>query len=207
MLMSGLAKKMMMTKVNSGSAVRLGDTNVYAILGSTKKGPTEFAKMALVKDDITVDPAIPMKKVVNMPADSYFQGYMNYEQLGASFAETFSDFSLDRFNEIMEFLKFEKDITVEKMSEVALQKIKVAVTLSRNSRVYMLDNPFKGMNATAREQVMKIIFSWAVAANTIAVQCHNLDEIEQMIGYAVEHEGDLPVISVSMAKSLSQSFA
>lgn len=206
MLMTGLAKKMMMSKVNSGSAVRLGETNVYAILGSTKKGPAEFAKMAAVKGE-AADSSIPMKNVVNMPADSYFQGYMTFEQAGESFAETFADFSRDRFNEIMEYLQFDKELRIEKMSDVALQKLKIAVTLSRNSRVYMLDNPFKGMNSTAREQMLKVIFSWAIAANTIAIQCHSIDEVEQMINYAVEHAGDLPVISVTMAKAMNESFA
>lgn len=206
MLMTGLAKKMLMSKVNGGNAVKLGDTNVYAILGSTKKGPAEFAKMAAVKGEAS-ESSIPMKNVVNMPADSYFQGYMTYEQAGKNFEETFTDFSRDRFNEIMEYLKFDKEQPIEKMSDVALQKLKIAVTLSRNSRVYMLDNPFKGMNSTAREQILKVIFSWAIAVNTIAIQCHNVDEVDQMINYAVEHAGDLPVISVTMAKKMNESFA
>lgn len=206
MLISGLAKMKMMSKVNSGSAVKMGETNVYAILGSTKKGPAEFAKMAVVKEEIT-DTSIPMRKVVSMPEDNYFLGYMDYDQAGKNFAELFADFSQDRFNEIMEYLEFEKGKKIEEMSSVALQKMKIAVTLSRNSRVYMLDNPFSGMNATAREQMMRVIFSWAIAANTIAIQCHNVDEIEQMIAYAVEHEGDLPVISVAMGKAMNESFA
>lgn len=206
MIISSIAKSMLMSKVNGGNAVRMGETNVYAILGSTKKGPTEFAKMAVVKEDVTSSD-IPMKKVVNMPSDNYFQGYMDYEEAGQNFASTFEDFSIDRYNEIMEYLKFEKGVKLETMSDVSLQKLKVAVTLSRNSRVYMLDNPFKGMNSTAREQMLRVIFSWAIAANTIAVQCHNTDEVEQMITYSMEHKGDLPVISVTFGKAMSESFA
>lgn len=206
MLMTGIAKKMLMSKVNGGNAVQLGETNVYAILGSTKKGPTEFAKMAAVKN-VASDSSVPMKNVVNMPSDSYFQGYMNYEQAGNSFEETFVEFSKERFMEIMEYLQFDKETPIEKMSDVALQKMKIAVTLSRNSHVYMLDNPFKGMNATAREQIFKVIFSWAVAAQTIAIQCNSTDEVSQLVSYAVEHGGDLPVISIGMSKALSESFA
>lgn len=206
MLISGLAKTMLMSKINGGNAVKMGETNVYAILGSTKKGPTEFAKMATVKVDET-DSSIPMKRVVNMPSDNYFQGYMDYEEAGQTFASTFEDFSLERYNEIMEYLKFEKGVKLEKMSDVALQKLKIAVTLSRNSRVYMLDNPFKGMNSTAREDMLRVIFSWAIAANTIAIQCYNTDEVNQMVTYSMEHGGDLPVISVTMGKAMSESFA
>lgn len=206
MLMTGLAKKMMMSKVNGGNAVKLGDTNVYAILGSTKKGPTEFAKMAAVRGEAS-DSSIPIKNVVNMPSDSYFQGYMTYEQAGESFAELFADFSKERFNEIMEYLKFDKNLKVEAMSGAVFQKLKTAVTLSRNSRVYMLDNPFKGMNSSVREEMIKVIFSWAIAVNTIAIQCYNVDEIEQMITYAAEHAGDLPVISINRAKALNESYA
>lgn len=207
MLMSGIAKKMTMSKVNGGNAVKLGESNVYAVLGSTKKGQVEYTKLATVKDEVANDSSVPMKKVVNMPSDNSFQGYMNYIEVGQDFADTFADFSIDRYMEIMEYLEFDKELRLEKMSDVAIQKIKIAVTLSRNSRVYMLENPFKGMNSTAREKVIKVIFSWAVAAQTIAIMCNNTDEVMQMIDYAVEHEGDLPVISVSMNPVVSQSFA
>lgn len=199
---------MMMTKVNGGNAVKMGESNVYAVLGSTKKGPAEFAKMAAVRDaGVSSDSTVPMKNVVNMPADSYFQGFMNYEETGKNLAQVFSDFSLERFIEIMEYLKFDKEMQVEKMSAVAIQKMKIAATLSRNSRVYMLECPFQGMNATAREEMLRVIFSWAVAVNTIAILCNNTDEVEQMISYASEHSGDLPVISVVLGKSMSESYA
>lgn len=207
-MLSGLTKMMMMTKINAGNSVKMGESNVYAVLGSTKKGPTEFAKMAAVKDaGNSSDSTVPMKNVVNMPADSYFQGYMNYLETGENLAQTFSDFSVDRFNEIMEYLKFDKDMKIEKMSAVALQKIKIAATLSRNSRVYMLECPFKGMNATAREEMFRVIFSWAAAVNTIAILCNSTDEVEQMITYTSEHQGDLPVISIALGKSMNESYA
>ena len=86
MLMTGLAKKMMMSKIGAGNAVKLGETNVYAILGSTKRGPAEFAKMAAVKAD-SAESSVPMKNVVNMPADSYFQGYMTCVEAGEHFKD------------------------------------------------------------------------------------------------------------------------
>lgn len=206
MRISGIAKTMMMSRINGGNAVKMGETNVYAILGSTKKGPTEFAKMAAVKVDVTDSP-VPMKKVVNIPSENYFQGYMTYEKLGENLAKTFEDFSVERFFEIMEYLQFDKAKPLEKMSDVSVQKIKIAVTLSRNSRVYMLENPFKGMNSDARGQLLKVIFSWAIAANTIAILCNSADEAAQLVEYAVEHGGDMPVISTVMAKSMNESFA
>lgn len=206
MLMTGLAKKMLMSKVNGGSPLKLGETNVYAILGSAKKGPAEFAKMAAVKGEAT-DSTTPMKNVVNLPSDNYFQGYMTYEQAGASFADTFPDFSLERYMEIMEFLKFDKTQPMEKMFGTQVMKMKIAIVLSRNSRVYMLENPFRGMNASEREEVLKVIFSWAVEANTIAIMCNTSAEIEQMMDYSDVHAGELPVLSFAKIAAVSESFA
>lgn len=206
MLMTGLAKKMMMSKIGAGNAVKLGETNVYAILGSTKRGPAEFAKMAAVKAD-SAESSVPMKNVVNMPADSYFQGYMTCVEAGEHFKDAFQDFSLETYNEIIDYLQIDKSLKIENMSAVALQRIKIAVTLSRNSRVYMLDNPFRGMNATAREQMLKVIFSWATTDNTIAIMCNMTDEVEQLVDYSVNHAGDVPVISVKRAKAMNESYA
>ncbi|MCR5216186.1 MAG: hypothetical protein K6C69_04565 [Lachnospiraceae bacterium] len=202
----GLGKVLTMTKVNAGNAVKLGNSNVYAILGSTKKGPQEFAKLGVAKDAGNVSSNIPMKKVVSMPSDNYFESYMTYEQVGKNFANMFEDFSYERFNEIMEFLKFDKAQTVGEYSAVSVQKLKIATTLSRNARVYMLDNPFQGMNSTAREEMLRVIFSWAIAAETIAVLCHNTDEVSTMVDYSIEHENDLPVIATTM-RARQESFA
>ena len=143
MLMTSISRKLLMTKVNAGNAVKLADTNVYAILGSTKKGAVEFAKMAAVKSEQTESSA-PMRTVVNMPADNYFEGFMTYEEVGARFAGTFDDFVIDRYNEIMDYLQFDKSIKLEDMSTVAIQKLKIAVILSRNSKVYMMDKLLNG---------------------------------------------------------------
>jgi ABC-2 type transport system ATP-binding protein len=204
--MTGLAKKMLMSKVNSGSPVRLGETNVYAILGSTKKGPAEFAKMAAVKVE-AAGSAAPIKNVVNLPSDNYFQGYMTYEQAGRSFSDTFPDFSMERYMEIMEFLKFDRQQPIEKMPGTQVMKLKIAVVLSRNSRVYMLENPFKGMNESERDEMLKVIFSWAVEANTIAVMCNTSAEMEQMVSYADAHAGELPALTFVKAAAMSESYA
>lgn len=206
MLMTSISRKLLMTKVSAGNAVKLADTNVYAILGSTKKGAVEFAKMAAVKGEQT-DSSTPIRSVVNMPADNYFEGFMTYEEVGARFASTFDDFVVDRYNEIMDYLQFDKTTKLEDMSTVAVQKLKIAVILSRNSKVYMMDNPFNDLNYDARLQMLKVIFSWALTDNTIAIKCNNLDEVEQLIVYADEHATDYPVISSSVAKAIGNSFA
>ena len=161
-------KYMKMTAVN-GVSIDFMPGRIYALLGSNGSGKTTLMKMiaGLVKPtsgDITLS-GVPIgvetkKHIAYMPTESYFYNYLNE-------------------------MKLTPDMKASKMSSGMMAKLKLAVNLSRNASVIMLDEPLNGVDIVAREQVINAVISKASPDKIIIMSSHLVDELEAVIDYAV----------------------
>ena len=183
-------KYMKMTAVN-------GDFmpgRIYALLGSNGSGKTTLMKMiaGLVKPtsgDITLS-GVPIgvetkKHIAYMPTESYFYNYMSCADIGKYYDDFFEDFSLDQYYNYLNEMKLTPDMKASKMSSGMMAKLKLAVNLSRNASVIMLDEPLNGVDIVAREQVINAVISKASPDKIIIMSSHLVDELEAVIDYAV----------------------
>ena len=154
-------KYMKMTAVN-GVSIDFMPGRIYALLGSNGSGKTTLMKMiaGLVKPtsgDITLS-GVP---------------------IGVE------DFSLDQYYNYLNEMKLTPDMKASKMSSGMMAKLKLAVNLSRNASVIMLDEPLNGVDIVAREQVINAVISKASPDKIIIMSSHLVDELEAVIDYAV----------------------
>lgn len=162
-------KYMKMTAVN-GVSIDFMPGRIYALLGSNGSGKTTLMKMiaGLVKPtsgDITLS-GVPIgvetkKHIAYMPTESYFYNYMSCADIGKYYADFFEDFSLDQYYNYLNEMKLTPDMKASKMSSGMMAKLKLAVNLSRNASVIMLDEPLNGVDIVAREQVINAVISKA----------------------------------------------
>ena len=82
-------------------------------------------------------------------------------------------------------MKLTPDMKASKMSSGMMAKLKLAVNLSRNASVIMLDEPLNGVDIVAREQVINAVISKASPDKIIIMSSHLVDELEAVIDYAV----------------------
>ena len=193
-LIKNVTKKYMkMTAVN-GVSIDFMPGRIYALLGSNGSGKTTLMKMiaGLVKPtsgDITLS-GVPIgvetkKHIAYMPTESYFYNYMSCADIGKYYADFFEDFSLDQYYNYLNEMKLTPDMKASKMSSGMMAKLKLAVNLSRNASVIMLDEPLNGVDIVAREQVINAVISKASPDKIIIMSSHLVDELEAVIDYAV----------------------
>ena len=82
-------------------------------------------------------------------------------------------------------MKLTPDMKASKMSSGMMAKLKLAVNLSRNASIIMLDEPLNGVDIVAREQVINAVISKASPDKIIIMSSHLVDELEAVIDYAV----------------------
>lgn len=186
-------KYMKMTAVDNIS-IDFMPGKIYALLGSNGSGKTTLMKMVagLVKPtsgNITLS-GIPIgvetkKHIAYMPTESYFYNYMSCADIGKYYADFFEDFSIEQYNNYLNEMHLTPDMKASKMSSGMMAKLKLAVTLSRDASLIMLDEPLNGVDIVAREQVINTIISKASPDRIIIMSSHLVDELEAIIDNAV----------------------
>ncbi|MGN0161132.1 MAG: ABC transporter ATP-binding protein [Lachnospiraceae bacterium] len=189
-----LEKKYMTVTAVKDISVTIEPGKIYALLGPNGSGKTTFMKMvagltAPTSGCITMDNEplnVKHKSVIAyMPTESYFYSYMNCQDVAKYYSDFFEDFSMERFQTLMEKLQLSHKDKVSKMSSGMLAKLKLAVTLARDAKIVMLDEPLNGIDLIARENIINTIICNASEDRAIIISSHLVDELEKIIDYAI----------------------
>ena len=167
---------------------------IYALLGPNGSGKTTLMKMIAGLTRQTSGTILyegrpigteSKKHIAYMPTESCFYPYMNCRDIGKYYQDFFEDFSMDKYMGLLEELELDEKQKANKMSSGMLAKLKIAVTLARNSRLIMLDEPLNGIDIIARDKIVKLITDSAHGERSFILSSHLVDELEKIIDYAV----------------------
>ncbi len=167
---------------------------VYARLGPNGSGKTTWMKMAagLVKPDsgeilyngspVGVE---SKKEVAYMSTEPYFYSWMTAKDIGKYYEDFFTDFSMDTYRQMLSRMELTEDMKAQKMSSGMMAKLKIAVTMSRKAKVYLLDEPLNGIDLLARDEIMRSILEAMDPEVTLVVSSHLLEELEKVADAAI----------------------
>lgn len=167
---------------------------VYALLGPNGSGKTTWMKTAagLVKPDsgeilyrenpIGVE---SKKEVAYMSTEPYFYSWMTAGDIGKYYADFFEDFSMETYRQLLIRMELTEDMKAKKMSSGMMAKLKIAATMARKAKVYLLDEPLNGIDLLARDEIMKSILEALEEEVTMVISSHLLEELEQVVDAAI----------------------
>lgn len=189
-----LMKKYMSVTAVENITLTLETGKIYALLGPNGSGKSTFMKMAagLIKptngsiqfegNDIGV---YSKSHIAYMPTEAYFYSYMTCKDIGKYYNDFFEDFDLDKFNRMLEQMELSQNQKASKMSSGMMAKLKIAVTLCRDAKLIMLDEPLNGIDIIAREKVLNTIIDNFSTDKTFLISSHLVDELEKLVDYAI----------------------
>ncbi len=168
--------------------------HIYAMLGPNGSGKTTWMKMAagLVKptSGTVFFNGTPVgiesrKDVAYMSTEPYFYDWMNIEAAGKYYQDFFEDFSPAKYEELLRYMELEPGMKTRTLSSGMMAKLKIAVTMARNAQVYMLDEPFNGIDLLARDEIRKCILQEATPDKLLILSSHLVEEMEAVADRAV----------------------
>ena len=167
---------------------------LYAMLGPNGSGKTTLMKMTagLVKPDrgtiLLDDQPIGIetkKRIAYMPTESFFYSYMTGLDAGKYYRDFFEDFNMKKYLELLDTMDLDPKQKISKMSSGMTAKLKIALTLSRDADIIMLDEPLNGIDIIARDQIISTITAAVSPERSFLLSSHLVDELEKIIDYAV----------------------
>lgn len=195
---------------------------IYALLGPNGSGKTTFMKMAagLVKPNSgeLLFEGQPIGIYSNahtayMPTEAYFYPYMTGVDAGKYYQDFFEDFDPDKYARLLETMNLDPKQKVSKMSSGMMAKLKIALNLSRNARLIMLDEPLNGIDIIARDKIVDTIIDAFSPEKTIILSSHLVDELEKIIDHAIFIKdgqmvlaGDAEMLRMERGKSIVELY-
>ena len=163
---------------------------VYALLGPNGSGKTTFMKMAagLVKptqgtilyENKPIGVA-SKRDIAYMSTEPYFYSFMTVESVGKYYKDFFADFDERLYKELIAQMELQRTDKVTRLSSGMMAKLKVAVTMARKAKLYLLDEPLNGIDLIAREKIITAILRAANEDSTIVISSHLVDELESVV--------------------------
>lgn len=167
---------------------------IYALIGPNGSGKSTFMKMigGITKPTsgaITLDgrPISYKDKahIAYMPTESYFFNYMNCIQFGRYYQDFFEDFNMDKYMYLLQQMELDPKRKCREMSTGMAAKLKIAITLSRDSYLIMLDEPLNGIDIIARDKIISTIRGNITGNTSVIMSSHLVDEMEQIVNQAI----------------------
>ena len=168
--------------------------HVYAMLGPNGSGETTWMKMAaaLMKptEGRMLFQGAPVsvesrRHVAYMSTEPYFYSWMTVRDAGRYYDDFFEDFSMSHYEELLRDMELEMSMKTRTLSSGMAAKLKIALTLARDAQVYMLDEPFNGIDLLARDQIRACILREATPEKLLLLSSHLVEEMEAIADRAV----------------------
>jgi len=163
---------------------------IYGLLGPNGSGKTTLMKViaGLHKQTagnvlINGNPVSYKSKaaISYMPTENYLYGDFKVKNVIRFYKDMYEDFQEDVALKILNDIKVDTEFKISKLSSGLTGKLKVALTLSRDSELYMLDEPLNGVDVLSRDTIMELITASCGENKTIIISTHLVSEIEKIL--------------------------
>lgn len=181
-------------KAVSEMTLNLEGGKIYGLLGENGSGKTTWMKMVagltLPSHGEILYEGHPLcyhdkSEIAYMSTEPFFYDFMRVKDVGEYYGDFFEDFDAGRFLEMTEAMGLLSEMKVRNLSSGMNAKLKIAATLARKAKLYLLDEPLNGIDYKAREEIIELIIGTADGTNTFVISTHLLEEVESFVEYAI----------------------
>ncbi|WLS84271.1 ABC transporter ATP-binding protein [Lactobacillus apis] len=167
---------------------------IVALLGENGAGKTTLMRIIAginknFRGMIAVDGAQPVedrKKLISFSDSlSGFKESTKVAKIISFYEYLYDDFDKNKFEQLQKFMRLNEDLRLSEMSKGMREKLIIALTFSRQAELYLLDEPFSGIDAMSRKKIISSIIMWKADEATILISDHFVNEIASMLDEVV----------------------
>lgn len=116
-----------------------------------------------------------------LPERTYFSSNMKVEELVEYFEDFYKDFDVARAHKLLADLSIDPKANLKSLSKGTKEKVQLILVMSRNAKLYLLDEPIAGVDPAAREYILSTIVSNYNPEATIIITTHLITDVEQVL--------------------------
>ena len=163
---------------------------IVGLLGPNGSGKTTLIKLANglltpTSGQILIDgqaPGVESKKIVSyLPERSCLGDWMKVSDLLDFFSDFYADFRRDTAQEMLSRLSINPRQTFGHLSKGTREKVQLIMVMSRQAKLYLLDEPIGGVDPATRDYILHTIISNYNEDATVLISTHLIADVEQVL--------------------------
>ncbi len=167
---------------------------IIGLLGPNGSGKTTFIKLlngllTPTWGSILIDgkvPGVETKKIVSyLPDNSFLNSWMKVSQIVDMFCDFYADFRKDLAYEMFTKLGISPDRKLKTLSKGNKEKVCLILIMSRNAKLYVLDEPIAAVDPAARDYVISTIINNYNPDASVIISTHLIADIESILDEAI----------------------
>lgn len=119
--------------------------------------------------------------VAYLPDTTYLNSWMTVEKIVKYFMDFYEDFRPDVAYAMFEKLGISPKTRLKALSKGNKEKVCLILVMSRNAKLYVLDEPIAGVDPAARDYVISTIINNYNPEATVLISTHLISDIEQVL--------------------------
>ena len=164
------------------------------LMSSPGSGKTTLIKIlnGLLKPDqgmVTIDgeePGIHTKSVISyLPDKPYFADWMKITDLLELFEDFYEDFDRARAEKMCQELGIDTKLKMKTLSKGNKEKVQLVLVMSRQAKLYLLDEPIAGVDPAARDFILSTILNNYNPDGTVLISTHLIADVERVLDEVV----------------------
>lgn len=185
----GLTKNYFNKKALDNLDLNIEGGKIVGVLGPNGSGKTTLIKILTgllrqTKGEILIDNhkiGVETKAIVSyLPDRNFLYNWMKIEDAFQLYKDFYSDFDENKFDSLLEFMKLEKSMKIESLSKGMHEKLNLTLVLSRNAKLYVLDEPIAGVDPVARDQILDAIINNYNKDSSMLITTHLVRDMENL---------------------------
>jgi ABC-2 type transport system ATP-binding protein len=163
---------------------------VVGLLGPNGSGKTTLIKLAAglltpSEGEILINgqaPGVESKAIVAyLPDRDFLPGWMKVEQMLNFFSDFYADFDPEKAREMLTRLGINARQSFKTMSKGTREKVQLILVMSRQARLYLLDEPIGGVDPATRDFILDTIIRNYNPEAAVVISTHLIADVEQVL--------------------------
>ena len=163
---------------------------IIGLLGPNGSGKTTLIKLingllTPTSGELYVTGDIPGPKtkarVAYLPDSSYLNSWMTVDQIVKMFTDFYDDFRPALAYNMLSQLGIAPSVKLKTLSKGNKEKVCLILVMSRNAKLYVLDEPIAGVDPATRDYIMSVIINNYNPDSSVIISTHLISDIEQVL--------------------------
>lgn len=191
---SQLCKRYGRVQALDGVDLTLEPGRIVGLLGPNGSGKSTLIKLAcglLTPSEGSIricgekPGAVTNALVSYLPERTAVPEWMSVKELLAFYADFYDDFQLEAARQMLDALGLASAKQIRQMSKGSREKVQLILTMSRQARLYLLDEPIGGVDPATRDYILSTIIAHYNPEASVVISTHLIADVEKILDEVV----------------------